>query len=148
MNKLMTEFESVLEMVHSIDIRSTFGVDISKSELILMRVICCVAKSVGDSVLVSDIVGKMKVSAQAISKCLRSLEKKGYIERYSNKEDRRRMEVVVTEKGMQAYSQIIKKNDEVLLVVLEEFGEKELEHYIYLTQKLSELYRRVMSDMK
>ena len=73
------EFESVLEMVHSVDIGRTFGVDMSKSEFIVMRVIFSVAKDYGEKVLVSDVVNRMKVSAQAISKSLKSLEKKGYI---------------------------------------------------------------------
>lgn len=148
MNKLMMEFESVLEMVHSVDIGRTFGVDMSKSEFIVMRVIFSVAKDYGEKVLVSDVVNRMKVSAQAISKSLKSLEKKGYIERFSNKEDRRRMEIIVTDKGNETYSHIIKKSDEVLSVVLEQFGEKEFETYICLTRKLTNLYGKAMADMK
>ena len=148
MNKLMREFENVLEMIHNVDMGNIFRVDMSKSEFIIMKVIYSIKESSEKKVLVSDIVDKMHVSAQAISKTLKSLEKKGYIERFSNKEDRRRMEVAVTEKGGQTYFHLIRKTDEVLSEVLGKFGKEELETYISLTRRLTGLYGEVIANIK
>ena len=147
MNNLIREFENVLKMIHNVDIANTFGVDMSKSEFFIMKIIYCINDSKDEKILVSDIVDKMKVSAQAISKSLRGLEKKEYIERFSNKEDRRRMEVVVTEKGRQTYSRLVQRGDEIFSKVLDEFGKEELETYICLTRKLTGLYSKIIEDM-
>ncbi len=144
----MREFENVLEMIHNVDIGSTFRVDMSKSEFIIMKVIYCIKEVSGEKVPVADIVDKMQVSAQAISKSLKSLEKKGYIERFSNRDDRRRMEVLVTNKGKQTYSKLIERTDEVLSEVLDKFGKDDLETYIYLTRRLTQLYGEVIDNIK
>lgn len=148
MNTIIGEFEQIFEMIHNVDMKSAFGVDMSKAEFVIMKIIDCLSESGKKNVAVSDIVNKVKVSAQAISRCLGGLEKKGYIERFSSKEDRRRMEVMVTQKGRESYCCLAKKTEKIMHSIISDFGKNEMDNYIRLTHKLMHLYAKAVSEIQ
>lgn len=55
-------------------------------------------------IYVSDIVKEFQASAPAISKHLRSCEAKGYIERITDKDDRRNTIIIITEYGQKVFN--------------------------------------------
>ena len=149
MNKLLSEVQNIFDAVKNIDISKIFKVDLSKSEYVLLRSIDDIYKAeVSKSVAVSAIVDKMEVSAQAISKCLKSLENKEYIERFSSREDRRRMEVKITKKGRQTLETVLENADKILKSVISGFEEKEFEEYVRLMRKFKDLYVNALQNME
>ena len=141
MNKLLLEIQDFFNVVRNMDISKTFKVNLSKSELVILKVIDEIeTQSAVKTVAVSDIVDKMEVSAQAISKCLKNLENKDFIERFSNRLDRRRMEVLMTSKGRKALNDILNKIDTTFKTVFEGFDRDEFEEYVRLTRKFKNLY--------
>lgn len=149
MKSLFSEVQSILNIVKNVDFPGFFKVDISKSEFILLKLIDEIKKvKHKDSVEVSEIVEKMEISAQAISKCLKNLENKGYIDRYSNRQDRRRMEVVMTKKGDDALNVVLKIIDDTMNMVFEGFSGDELAEYVRLTRKFKDLYISALQNME
>lgn len=147
MNRLHNELEKFFYVLKHGDILKIFDFDLSMSELLLIK--CIYDLSQGDlksSADVSDIVEKIPVSAQAVSKCFRGLEEKGYIERYTNKNDRRRTEVCLTSLGMEIYEKSQRCIVEFSQNVFESFEEDEYEEMLRLIIKLRKVYTEKIDE--
>lgn len=94
---------SLLKMLHyirRIKISNLTSEDISFAEYLMLRLIAEIETETGSTeVWVSDIVKRVEVTPQAVSKFIHLAISKGYIARIENANDRRSMGVSITERG-------------------------------------------------
>ncbi len=87
-------------------------------------------------VWVSDIVKRVDVTPQAVSKFINLAVDKGYLERFENESDRRSIGVRLTDPGKAVLSKAAEELNAFYKSVLEEFSEEELATMNRLMHKL------------
>lgn len=92
----------------------------------------------GGEVVPSDIVKEMDVSSARIAQTLNSVEKKGFITREIDANDRRRVIVKLTDKGKLKDKQHFEMVMEHMTRMLESLGEYDAKEYVRITKKLAE----------
>lgn len=135
------KFETFLDTLKKTDASKIFSQNISFTEFMQLKIVrYFVSKSEREVVAVSELVGNSCVTAQAISKCLRILEKKGFIERNPNSKDRRITEVALTDEGVRVYEITKDELNSVMSEVFSEFTDKERQDFEILSDKFLNLY--------
>lgn len=108
-------------------------------------VLCCVGefplKNGGRPSSVADIASMMKVSVPAVSRTLRSLQEKGWIERTVDEFDRRSVRVTLTPTGEEMMRANMKRVVEVLNRILSVFTPEEI-------RTISALYSKFTVSME
>ncbi|MDO5726062.1 MAG: winged helix DNA-binding protein [Tissierellia bacterium] len=79
------------------------------------------------------------ISKAAISQILSSLDKRGYIIRETDKTNRRRITVELTDSGEEILKQTKKRSDQILDEILRRLGEENVLELINLLDKLSNI---------
>lgn len=139
MTQYFDKFEQFLSHMKKLDISRVFSMDVSFHEFIQLKLINSFASGeASDSVQVMTIVENSCVSAQAVSKSLRALENKNYIERFQSKSDRRVNEVKLTDYGKQVLNKSQEEMDELFSHVFSLFTQTELEIFEKLNSKFFE----------
>jgi len=130
-------FLQMFYYIKSMKLSGLFSEDISFAEYVMLQLITEMSNETGSpDVWVSDIVKRVEVTPQAVSKFIRLAAGKGYIERFENEGDRRSMGVRITKIG----KIVLSKTGEELRVfresVFKEFSEEELATMDGLMRKL------------
>jgi DNA-binding MarR family transcriptional regulator len=130
-------FMQMFYFIKSMKLSGLFSEDISFAEYVMLQLITDMSNETGSmDVWVSDIVKRVEVTPQAVSKFIHLATGKGYIERFENESDRRSMGVRITERGRV----VLSKTGEELTVfregVFKEFSEEELATMHELMRKL------------
>ena len=107
---------------------------ISHSEFCLINIIK--SHEADGGVIVSDIVSEMKVTPPAVSRSLKSLEKRGFLKRETNALNHRNTTVRLTEKGDEAFSFACKVLSDAIDMVSKKIGDEK-----------TKLFCDVMKDM-
>ncbi|MEZ4865572.1 MAG: winged helix DNA-binding protein [Caldilineaceae bacterium] len=111
--------------------------DISFAEYIMLELIAELADEAGSSdVWVADIIKRVEVTPQAVSKFIRLAASKGHIERFENESDRRSTGVRLTDRGRAVLRKSGEELDAFCKSVLEEFSAEELATMSGLMRKL------------
>ena len=84
----------------------------------------------------SELTKKMCITKPATSKMLNAMEEKGYIERISNKSDRRVVYVKITREGEEFLENQNKKFEKFTYKIVEKMGEEDIDTFIRLFGKL------------
>lgn len=143
------KFELYLDKIKKIDVSRVFTQDISFPEFVNLKIIDVHSRKSDDkSVQVCELVENSGVSAQAISKCLKALETKNYITRFTNKADRRITQVKMTDYGKQVFDITQEEISKVMYTVFAEFTKEEYEILDRLTSKFLLLYEETIDKMK
>ncbi len=129
-----------LQMFHylkTVKISDLFSEDISFAEYFMLQLITEMSNETGcQEVWVSDIVKRVEVTPQAVSKFINLVARKGYIERFENASDRRSTGIRITDRGRA----VLRKTGEDLTAfrnsVFKEFSEEELATMNELIRKL------------
>jgi DNA-binding MarR family transcriptional regulator len=127
----------ILYYVRNIKISNLFSEDISFAEYIMLQVINDIQGETGNpDIWVSDVVKRVEVTPQAVSKFITMNERKGYLERFENLSDRRITGIRITDRGR---SVLVKTEEELEVfrtTVFSEFSKEELTTMHNLAQKL------------
>ena len=112
--------------IKSLKISDLLPEDITFAEYIMLRMIIEIEMERNNTqVWESDIVKRVEITPQAVSKCIHLAIKKGYIERFENANDRRSNGIGITDHGRS----VLNTTEECLANfyndVLEEFSEDE-----------------------
>jgi DNA-binding MarR family transcriptional regulator len=123
--------------IKSMNISDLFSEDISFAEYIMLQLITEMANETGNTdVWVSDLVKRVEVTPQAVSKLINLAIRKGYIERFENASDRRSTGIRITDRGRA----VLCKTGEDLTVfynnIFDEFSEEEKATMCGLMSKL------------
>ena len=112
---------------------------VNMTELIIMNEIVNNTTDPKDNVKISDIKKFLSISKGAISHNLASLEKKGYITRTINENNRRNVIVTLTDDGRaimkEHYSQFTNKLEEIV----SRLGEDNVKQLISIVNKMTEI---------
>jgi DNA-binding MarR family transcriptional regulator len=127
----------IVYYLRSMKISNIFSEDISFGEYVMLQLITEMQNEKGEEdVWVSDIVKRVNVTPQAVSKFINLAVNKGYIERLENASDRRSAGIRITNNGRA----VLSKTEEELTIfqdsVFKEFSEEELAVMRKLTSKL------------
>ena len=118
--------------------RDLDNANITMSEFILMREVAENTKESYNSMALTEVREYLSVSKAAVSQMLNSLEKRGYILREIDPNNRRNIIVILTEEGKNAYR---KKNQEFynrFEMVIQGIGEKDVSQFIAMINKMSD----------
>lgn len=113
---------------------------LNHSELIVMARVSdgCFCEEKGAAV--SDIQQDLFVSKSAVSQTLNNLEKKGYIIRTIDTDDRRKITVTLTPEGKKVLAEAQCGYDESIDQVLEQFGEENVKLFLELVNQLINIF--------
>ena len=90
----------------------------------------------------SELADRAWVSSARIANILRALEAKGWIEREHSKTDRRRVHVIVTDKGFQDLEIKRREFEERTAAFLEQLGETDTQDMVRLLRRANEIIDR------
>lgn len=121
----------------TVKISDLFSEDVSFAEFVMLQLITVMSKETGSTdVWVSDIVKRVAVTPQAVSKFINLAVRKGFIERFEKVSDRRSTGIRITDRG----KAVLIKTEEDLAAfrksVLKEFSDEELARMNELVRKL------------
>jgi DNA-binding MarR family transcriptional regulator len=130
-------FLQMFYYLKSVKISNLFSEDISFAEFIMLQLITEISQETGSpDVWVSDIVKRVEITPQAVSKFTRLAVRKGYIERFDNASDRRSIGIRMTGCGRAVLSQSSEELVAFRKGIFEEFSEDELASMLGLMNKL------------
>lgn len=118
--------------------RDLDNANITMSEFILMREVAENTKESYNSMALTEVREYLSVSKAAVSQMLNSLEKRGYIVREIDPNNRRNIIVILTEEGKTVFE---KKNQEFydrFEMVIRGIGEKDVSQFIAMINKMSD----------
>lgn len=99
-------------------------------------------------VLASDIAKRLRITAPAVSKMLRSMEEKGYVERRVDEKDRRNTRVSITPDGKEAEQQVRRQMQEFITGVIERLREERTKELIHLMNRYTEIMQEENQNRK
>ena len=115
------KFAAIIARLHKLKFGNMLT-GISEIEFKTMSAISRISKS-GD-VKVSDIARYLELSAPAVSRTMKSLEEKEYIERHTDKQDRRNTFVKLTKKGEEQQKAWMKSFEEFSEAIFARLGDE------------------------
>ena len=119
-----------------------------KSEFVMLEIIERENGNREQGVLASDIAKRLRITAPAVSKMLRSMEEKGYVERRVNEKDRRNTRVSITPDGKEAEQQVRRQMQEFITGVIERLGEDRTKEMILLMNQYTEIMQEENQNRK
>lgn len=90
---------------------------------------------------------QLGISAPAVSRTVKGLEAKGFLERRLDDNDRRSVKIIVTDKGQSVLEENMRRCIALLDRVFTKFSDKELADMVKLHCKFSDELRRLTSDI-
>lgn len=115
------KFAAIIARMHKLKFGNMLT-GVSEIEFKTMSAISRISKS-GD-VKVSDIARYLELSAPAVSRTMKSLEEKEYIERHTDKQDRRNTFVMLTTKGEEQQKTWMKSFEEFSEAIFARLGDE------------------------
>lgn len=132
--------------------KSLCFLEMGKSEFIMLDMILKGTKEPEDEdsegIYVSEIARNLKISTPAVSKMLKGLEEKKYIERKTDQKDRRNTIVLVTERGKKARKRVFDEMDVFLKQTIEQLGEENTRELVRLLERYTEIVREESMKLK
>ena len=119
-----------------------------KSEFVMLEIIERENGNREQGVLASDIAKRLGITAPAVSKMLRSMEEKGYVERRVEEKDRRNTRVSITPDGKEAEQQVRRQMQEFITGVIERLGEERTKELIHLMNRYTEIMQEENQNRK
>ena len=130
-------FLKLFYYIKSMKLSGLFSEDISFAEYIMLQLITEMSNETGSSdVWVSDIIKRVDVTPQAVSKFMNLAVGKGYMQRFENESDRRSTGVRITDRGRAVLSTTGDELTAFRESVFKEFTEEELATMDGLMRKL------------
>lgn len=123
--------------------------EITPSEMSLCySVLTYSQKNGGAMPTVAETAAQLEVSVPAISRTLKNLEAKEYVQRIASQSDRRIVHISLTEKGEQVLIKNTRSITEVMDRVLAKFSDEELRLLLELHTKFTQAFSQVICEMK
>ena len=148
MDDLFTRFFSALYQFHKLHMGDLVP-DITKLEGMTMSAIKhCSGEKGKEELTVSELTAKLKAKGPAVSRTLKTLEDKGYIERDVNKADRRNTYVKLTISGKQKVEEYEQIMSSFAHAVIAKIDRDDMEQMIECLNELYEASRVEIADRK
>jgi DNA-binding MarR family transcriptional regulator len=139
----------ILYYIKSMKISNLTSEDISFAEYIMLRLIAEIeTETESTEVWVSDIVKRVEITPQAVSKFIHLAVNKGYVERFENASDRRSIGIRITDRGRAALTKTGEDLSVFFNSVFNEFSEEEKATMHGLMSKLQKVVQENYSKYK
>jgi len=109
------------------------------AELKLMGAIQGNSLDCDNNIHISDIQNLLYISKAGVSKMLGVLERKGYIARDVDKNNRRTLIITLTQDGKKKLNELEKSADELLIKITGQLGEEKTEQFIKLVNEFADI---------
>lgn len=119
---------------------------LSNSEFSAMGAILAMGKN--GQITISELAAKTRTLPPAVSRTLRGLEEKGFVERKTDPKDRRNTYVSLTEKGWEKGNEIRETMHDFGSSVISQMTEEELEQMIRNLNKIYEISEKEIETRK
>lgn len=141
-NLKLTRAMSLLRRVH---VRSQRLTDMDHREFHLLVSIASRQNSAG-GITIGELAEMYNVSKPAISNLIKEKEEKGFVERQTDKSDRRVVWVKLTDAGKAELERAKRYWEELGEKIEQKFGEKNLDLFITLINRLAEVVNEIISE--
>jgi DNA-binding MarR family transcriptional regulator len=121
--------------------------EIAKGDLMMMKRIAMNSEA-EDGIMISRLAELMEITNSAVSQKISALEERGYVERYSTKDDRRRVYVRMTLTGNEVLKRENARLIESMAVIFDRMGEEDTDKFIDLLDKLYQIVSEIRNDNK
>ncbi len=95
-----------------------------------------------------DIVGLLDISKPAVSRAMKSLERKGYIKKHRDFNDRRASKILLTDKALEIKPDIEHIYNEVYSIAARGVSDEEVAFFVKLFARVSDNFSRLRSTGK
>lgn len=119
----------------------------NQSELVLVH--CALnyaAEHNGENVTVAQAAKRLGVPMPSVSRTLKALSQKGFIERYSDRDDRRAVRIKVTETGESELKKYLKCIFSIFDKAMRGFSDEEIKMMIELYGRFTEAVSKVITE--
>ena len=94
----------------------------------------------------ADIAAHLGQAPSAVSRTVKQLVQKGWVDRQSDPADRRQVQLTLTAQGHQEYQRATERVESFLVDLVGDLTEAELESYIHLTAKIYQTMERLLNE--
>lgn len=140
---LKKKFVHVSLKYQKLDICAMSKGDTRFTELTLMKSIANICPECCGNLNVTQMRQQLHLSQSAISQALKSLEKKGYITRSIDPDDRRKISIHITVDGNQALAESQRCYEHALDHVMKQFGADNMQQLTELLERLILIYEEM-----
>lgn len=138
MNKLARELYTTLHQFGRLRMGDLFP-EVSKGDCVALQAIDYYAREKGGNLTVSELADKLRVQSSAVSRSLKALENKGYVERTIHKSDRRNTYVALTELGKEELKSVQATINEFSEAIISRMNETDIQEMIVALNNLYEI---------
>lgn len=100
----------------------------------------------GGGVTPSDISREFHISTARVANVLNALERKSYIERRSDQEDRRKVRIFATQKGQRRTEDCITDAVDQVQMLMEQLGETDAAESVRLMRRIRQVYEEMLDE--
>ena len=100
----------------------------------------------GESVTPGELAAAMNTSSARVAVALRSLESKGLVTRRIDMEDRRKINVSLTRRGLELVECHKKEIKDKIELILRQLGEDDTREYIRIVERMTEIAQSISSE--
>ena len=129
--------EKIFETFDSINVEMLF--EKLKFSLKGENMILAILNNAGGECSLGMITKKFGFTAARLSAIIKSLEVKGYVERYQNEKDRRKSTLALTAEGAMRFLQYRQEAIGNALVIIEQLGEEDVCEFLRIIKRISDI---------
>ena len=137
---LVNLFRDIMELEEQAIITQEYQ-DITNNDMHIIE-----AVGLGEGNNMTTIAKKMKITVGSLTTSMNSLVKKHYVERNRSEEDRRIVNITLTEKGIKAYKHHEEFHHRMIDHIKEELNAQETTVLIYSLAKLVDFFQQVYGE--
>jgi DNA-binding MarR family transcriptional regulator len=115
------------------------GIDLNASELFALKSVADNRSDADNNVCSADMQELLQISRPAISRIMDGLSEKGYIDRVTNPNNRRKLDITLTDKGVGVLALAEKYADNFLTETIEKFGADDMHEFIDMFNCLADI---------
>ncbi|MDH6364472.1 DNA-binding MarR family transcriptional regulator [Enterococcus sp. PF1-24] len=145
--ELRNQFFTTISKYKKIETAFSAEWEISVNELAILKRItqgCQLSKNGNTNLDIAEIRERLTITKPAVSYILNTLEKKQYITREIDNKDRRKVSITATEKGHKIVKQFSKKMENSWNLLLDNFGESEMENLVGSMEHLIHICEEIL----
>ena len=146
-NSLKRQFLSTLMHFKKMSASFPIECEIQMNELIIMETISKGCSCANKDFNVSKIQENLHITKPAVSQILNTLEKKGYITRQINPQDRRKISVTTTPAGDEVLAESMNLYDQMLCELFGRFGEENMSMLMTQLDELTKIFNQLKLEL-
>ena len=141
--QFLTDYLNSMEEMRKVFFYSKFHIDIPRGELSTLEAIKTLLDD-GMKATTSALSDLLSISKPAVSQAINTLEKKGWVRRDIDKNDKRVYCLSLTPEGEEKIMEIKQKSTSTVTQILTELGENDAMEFLRLSNKLKNIIKNMI----